>query len=242
MRDEEATATTTAVAALPSSSNSSSSPPSPPSPPSDLLLHPRSRPLAERATSLLRRGYRSAARAAEGGSDAEANLSSYSFATKTNALAVFFSFVIWVSFLLLFVLDEARDASASRRGEWLAVVLAPVGCLVRWRLATLNYSLRGRWRFLPAGTLAANVAGCAVAAALARSPPRSVGAAAVAKALQVGVAGSLSTVSTLSAEVTAQLRRAPADARGYAYLGLTWLSAQVVGVVVYGSAVWSSAR
>ena len=99
---------------------------------------------------------------------------------------------------------------------------------------------------MPAGTLAANVAGCAVtfsvAAALERSPPRSVWAAAVAKALQVGVAGSLSTVSTLSAEVTAQLRRAPADARGYAYLGLTWLCAQVVGVVVYGSAVWSSAR
>ena len=36
-----------------------------------------------------------------------------------------------------------------------------------------------------------------------------------------------------------QLRRGPADARGYVYLGLTWLSAQAIGVLVYGSAVWS---
>jgi len=246
--EEEATTTTTATtsaaAALPSSSNSSSLPPSP----SELLPPPlhdhRRHPLASRATSLLRRGYRSAARAAEGGSEAEANLSSYSFATRTNALAVFLALVLWISFLLLFILDESKGTSASRRGEWLAVVLAPVGCLIRWRLATLNYSLKGKWRFLPAGTLAANVGGClvtfAVAAVLERKPPTgSVWAAAVAKALQVGVAGSLSTVSTLSAEVTAQLRRAPADARGYAYLGITWACAQAVGVVVYGSAVWS---
>lgn len=204
------------------------------------------RPLAARAASMLRGGYRAAARAAEGGADAERNVAAYSFATKTNALAVLAAAALWVSFLLLFVLDEAENPSASRRGEWLAVVLAPVGCLLRWRLATLNYKLPGKWKFLPAGTLAANVGGCVVtftvAAVLARRPPSSVWGAAVAKALQVGVAGSLSTVSTLSAEVTAQLRRAPADARGYAYLGITWVCAQVVGVVVYGSAVWSAPR
>ena len=233
----------TGAAALPSSSSNVSSSSSPHSPPSPTLQR---RPLASRATSLLRRGYRSAARAAEGGSDAELNLSAYSFATRTNALAAFFSLTLWLTFLLLFVLDEDKGTTASRRGDWLAVVLAPLGCLVRWRLATLNYSLKGKWRFLPAGTLAANVAGCvvtfAVAAVLERRPASSVWGAAVARALQVGVAGSLSTVSTLSAEVTAQLRRAPADARGYAYLGITWLCAQVVGVVVYGSAVWSAPR
>ena len=239
VREEAAAA---ARAAPPSSSTSSSSSSSLPSPPAAAAALQR-RPLAARATSLLRRGYRSAARAAEGGSDAEANLSSYSFATRTNAAAVLLSLALWVTFLLLFVLDEAEGTTASRRGEWLAVVLAPLGCLLRWRLATLNYSLAGRWRFLPAGTLAANLGGCAltfaVAAVLERRPPSSVWGAAVAKALQVGVAGSLSTVSTLSAEVTAQLRRAPADARGYVYLGLTWLSAQAIGVLVYGSAVWS---
>ena len=239
VREEAAAA---ARAAPPSSSTSSSSSSSLPSPPAAAAALQR-RPLAARATSLLRRGYRSAARAAEGGSDAEANLSSYSFATRTNAAAVLLSLALWVTFLLLFVLDEAEGTTASRRGEWLAVVLAPLGCLLRWRLATLNYSLAGRWRFLPAGTLAANLGGCAltfaVAAMLERRPPSSVWGAAVAKALQVGVAGSLSTVSTLSAEVTAQLRRAPADARGYVYLGLTWLSAQAIGVLVYGSAVWS---
>jgi fluoride ion exporter CrcB/FEX len=62
----------------------------------------------------------------------------------------------------------------------------------------------------------------------------------VATALQVGVAGALSTVSTLAAEATAMLRQAPADASGYAYLAVTWGAAVAVGVVVYGvGGVWA---
>ena len=139
----------------------------------------------------------------------------------------------------------ALDGHPVRRGVWAAVLVSPVGALVRWGLSPLNYSLPGRARFLPTGTLAANMAGCAltyaVAAALAVSPPAPGSAASiVAAALQLGVAGALSTVSTLAAELTAMLRTAPAHVGGYAYGAVSWAGAQVLGVAIYGAAVWAT--
>ena len=165
----------------------------------------------------------------------------HSFATKTTAAVAAAGAAVFVAAVTL----TALDGHPVRRGVWAAVLAAPVGALARWRLSPLNYTLPGRARFLPLGTLAANVGGCVltcgVAAWTARAPPPPGGAAAVvATALQVGVAGALSTVSTLAAEATAMLRQAPADASGYAYLAVTWGAAVAVGVVVYGvGGVWA---
>ena len=49
-----------------------------------------------------------------------------------------------------------------RRAQWLAVLLGPPGCFLRWYLSRFNYKLHGRWRWLPCGTLAANMAACLV--------------------------------------------------------------------------------
>ena len=49
-----------------------------------------------------------------------------------------------------------------RRGQWLAVLLGPFGCTIRWLLSKTNYKLRGRWNWLPIGTFAANMLGCLV--------------------------------------------------------------------------------
>ena len=122
------------------------------------------------------------------------------------------------------------------------MLLGPVGCLLRWRLSPLNYSLPGRARFLPAGTLAANCLGCAAsfmcASLLDRVGPGPWGGVAL-RAVQVGFAGALSTVSTLTAEAASQLRRVPADTTGFLYLAITWLASLAIGVVAYGPAVWT---
>ena len=159
----------------------------------------------------------------------------HSFATKTNAVVTAAGLAVFAASIAL----TAIDGHPVRRGVWTAVLAAPLGALTRWRLSPLNYRLPGAWRFLPAGTLAANVGGClltcAVAAWTARVPPGPGSPSAIlAAALQIGVAGSLSTVSTLAAEATAMLRQAPADASGYAYLAITWAAAVGVGVLVYG--------
>lgn len=40
------------------------------------------------------------------------------------------------------------------------MLLGPLGCTARWLLSQYNYRLPGGWRWLPAGTLAANLLGC----------------------------------------------------------------------------------
>ena len=49
-----------------------------------------------------------------------------------------------------------------RRGQWLAILLGPFGCTVRWLLSKTNYKLKGSWNWLPIGTFAANMLGCLV--------------------------------------------------------------------------------
>lgn len=49
-----------------------------------------------------------------------------------------------------------------RRGQWLAVLFGPFGCTLRWMLSKTNYKLPGSWKWLPIGTLAANMLGCLV--------------------------------------------------------------------------------
>lgn len=174
--------------------------------------------------------------AVAGGRDAP-----HSFATKTTAAVTAAGVACFATGVAL----VSVDAHPVRRGVWAAVLAAPAGALTRWSLSPLNYRLPGRWRFLPAGTLAANICGCALTSAVAawtarRPPPPGSGAAVAATALQVGVAGALSTVSTLAAEATAMLRQAPADTGGYAYMALTWACAVGVGVAVYGvGGVWA---
>lgn len=54
----------------------------------------------------------------------------------------------------------ACTCGAHRRAQWLALLLGPSGCVLRWLLSQYNYRLPGAARWLPAGTLAANMLGC----------------------------------------------------------------------------------
>lgn len=126
-----------------------------------------------------------------------------------------------------------RNPSGSRSSLYLSVLLSPVGALGRWQLAVrLN-----RPSAIPHGTLTANSVAAALdgalAAALARADPGRAAAAALNAGVS-GLGGSLSTASTWAAELVG-LPRGAAYAYGFGSLAV----AQVIGIVVYGGAVWS---
>lgn len=129
-------------------------------------------------------------------------------------------------------------------GIWLSVLFGPAGCLLRWRLAVYNAPgaiPRRKLKWLPIGTLAANLLACALnfgmQAAQLHGRPAGASAAAVA-ALVVGVGGSLSTVSTWAVEVQRLLLQWPRRAWGYSYTMLSSIAAVLLGLFIYGTAAW----
>lgn len=131
------------------------------------------------------------------------------------------------------VLDRESDL---RRSFWASSMFAPVGAILRWRLSALN---RIRPTF-PFGTFLANMAAMlldvAIGSALLANPSSS-DARLFLSALITGLGGSLSTVSTWLAEAV-RLRRL----HKYQYIVGTISSAQVLGLLVFGSTYWSVVR
>jgi fluoride ion exporter CrcB/FEX len=128
------------------------------------------------------------------------------------------------------------------RAVCLAALCGPFGVVARWYLSRANGALR-RAPWLPLGTLGANVAACVFDAALGAGAARTrlgQGAywgALLNSALQAGIGGGLSTVSTVAAE-TALLLSAPPGARwrGYAYLLITWTASAAPAAAIFGGA------
>ena len=87
-----------------------------------------------------------------------------SFVSRTHIAVGVLGVALWLGMAAALAWDGA--GSEARRARWGAVLAAPPGCVLRWRLAPLNYRLRGRLRALPAGTLAANALGCLCTALL----------------------------------------------------------------------------
>ncbi|KAK9831415.1 hypothetical protein WJX81_002965 [Elliptochloris bilobata] len=146
---------------------------------------------------------------------------------------------LWV---VLAVVDDHPD-QAARRAQWFAMLLGPFGCMLRWLLSRLNYRLPGSWRWLPAGTLAANMLGCLtdfiVGVIAVRVGVLGYWPLVVMYAVRTGFAGALSTVSTYVAETHAQLKLVPESLHGYEYSFGSLLAGLLLGVVVYGPAVWA---
>lgn len=134
------------------------------------------------------------------------------------------------------------ETATVERGGWLAVLFAPVGCILRWRLADLNNKCPGSLSWLPAGTLCANGLACTVDYVLEVIIMRVVLASAekaVVLGVIAGVSGSLSTVSTLMIEVQKLLLLWPRKPWGYIYLFGSSVAAVLLGLLIYGTAVWT---
>ena len=112
-----------------------------------------------------------------------------------------FSFACIAASLICF------PAAAGRRSQWLAVLFAPFGAILRWQLSKLNGRLPKPLTFFPAGTFTANMLACAfdfaVQSAIVARHPLSYWPSLVTTALKAGFMGSLSTVSTFATEVCA---------------------------------------
>ncbi|EPS62758.1 hypothetical protein M569_12033, partial [Genlisea aurea] len=132
---------------------------------------------------------------------------------KLNRL-VTFSLTLLILLVLLWGAFAALTGMRLTKGNdgelYVGCLAGPFGVVLRWYLARLNglgLGRRGRLKWVPFGTLAANVLAASAMAALAAAIEREAAGmrtfGTVAGGLQLGLMGCLSTVSTLMAEVYA---------------------------------------
>lgn len=142
---------------------------------------------------------------------------------------------------------SAREATEFKKANNIAQLLfacivGPFGVWTRWYLARLNgrgIGERGLLKWVPFGTLAANVLAACLMAALAilKKAVKTEACNTVATGLQIGFLGCLSTVSTFIAEFDA-MRRSRYPWRGYAYAFSTILISFALGTLIYSLPVW----
>ncbi|KAG2309449.1 hypothetical protein Bca52824_029197 [Brassica carinata] len=135
------------------------------------------------------------------------------------------------------------DKGTSEAQLWLGCLVAAPGVWLRWFLARLNGRGVGKdgqyLRWVPFGTVVANVAAASAMAALA-TLKKSVDTRTcntVASSIQFGLLGCLSTVSTFMAEFNA-MRESDYPWRAYAYASFTIVVSFAIGTVIYSVPVW----
>lgn len=84
----------------------------------------------------------------------------YSFLVQTD-LAVLLMVSLLTALWVVLAIVDSHAQHANRRRQWFALLFAPFGALLRWKLALLNGKLSmSPW--FPAGTLAANLLACCI--------------------------------------------------------------------------------
>nr|GLL44099.1 fluoride export protein 2-like isoform X3 [Ipomoea trifida] len=142
----------------------------------------------------------------------------------------------------------ALEAHEFKRGNskaqlWLACLVGPFGVWIRWFLARLNgrgLGKSGLLKWVPFGTLIANVSAACVMAALAtlKKAVKTKDCDTVVAGIQFGLLGCLSTVSTFVAEFHA-MRESKYPWRAYAYALATILTSFIFGTLLYPVPVWT---
>ncbi|KAL8485551.1 hypothetical protein ACS0TY_027736 [Phlomoides rotata] len=148
--------------------------------------------------------------------------------------------LLWSIFGSLVTKDFETDSSEAQL--FLACMVGPFGVWIRWYLARFNgrgIGKNGALKWLPFGTLAANVLAACVMAALAtlKKVVKTRNCNTVASGMQLGLLGCLSTVSTFVAEFHA-MRESKHPWRAYAYATVTFTISFVLGTFIYSIPVW----
>ncbi|KAF8097826.1 hypothetical protein N665_0280s0028 [Sinapis alba] len=158
------------------------------------------------------------------------------------------SMILMLTFLMAFLIVSATelvkefDKGTSKAQLWLGCLVAAPGVWIRWFLARLNGRGLGKdgqyLRWVPFGTLIANVAAASVMAALAtlKKSVDTTTCNTVASGIQFGLLGCLSTVSTLMAEFNA-MRESDYPWRAYAYVSFTIAVSFAMGTIIYSAPV-----
>ena len=82
--------------------------------------------------------------------------------SRTHTLAFAVLLLLWVIVIAGYTADAdwiwpTSSKAIFPRNLWLALLLAPVGAIARWKLSALNGTLRGRWSWFFLGTFTANM-------------------------------------------------------------------------------------
>ncbi|XP_057973704.1 fluoride export protein 1 [Malania oleifera] len=140
---------------------------------------------------------------------------------------------------------EVKEFNSGGHGAqlWLACFVGPIGVWIRWFLARLNGRGLGRaglLKWIPFGTLIANVSAACVMAALAilKKVVTTQTCDTIATGIQFGLLGCLSTVSTFIAEFDA-MRQSKHPWRAYAYAMITIVTSFGLGTLIYSVPVWT---
>ena len=162
-----------------------------------------------------------------------------------------FAMVVLVLLLGLVLINDQTATSVTNRTMVYGMLFAPSGALLRWKLSGWNGNaicLPAEWRWLPAGTYVANVFGSAVSiAAVAIEYRFNTGytnldvtnfwLVGTIRAIKVGFAGSLTTVSTFVAEVSSFMHGQTDHA--YPYILVTLCSSSCIGSMLYALIVFA---
>ncbi|KMT04711.1 hypothetical protein BVRB_7g168930 [Beta vulgaris subsp. vulgaris] len=164
---------------------------------------------------------------------------------KSHLLVLSLLMLVWGGLLTTSVILETKEFKDGGSGAqlWLGCLVGPVGVWMRWWLALLNgrgLGKAGRWKWIPFGTLAANVSAACLMAALAtvKKAVNTKDCNTVASGLQFGLMGCLSTVSTFMAEYNA-MRESSHPFRAYAYALITIGISFGFGTLIYSVPVWT---
>lgn len=163
---------------------------------------------------------------------------------KRHLIVILFLLLILASLWSMSIGLEVNEfSSGSPKAQlWLACIVGPFGVWIRWFLARLNghgLGKSGLLKWVPFGTLIANVSAACVMAALAtlKKAVNTQTCDTVASGIQFGLLGCLSTVSTFVAEFHA-MRGSKYPWRAYVYALCTMLMSFVLGTLVYSVPVW----
>ncbi|KAJ4825373.1 hypothetical protein Tsubulata_017296 [Turnera subulata] len=141
------------------------------------------------------------------------------------------------------LLKEEFNKNRNAAELWLGCIVAAPGVWIRWFLARLNGRGIGKAGFLkwvPFGTLIANVSAACIMAALAtlKEAVNTQTCETISTGIQLGFLGCLSTVSTFIAEYNA-MEESQKNWRAYAYALMTIVISFGLGILIFAVPVWT---
>jgi fluoride ion exporter CrcB/FEX len=168
---------------------------------------------------------------------------------KSRWLSISVSAAILTSFVAfnvagLVLLTGQNSYTITNRNMTYALLFAPAGALLRWRLSIYNGTLSYRgWRWFPLGTFAANLIGSIISIGciaieynLNSDQNYSFWGIGTIRAIKVGFAGCLTTVSTFVAESSGFMKNTD---HAYPYMLTTIACCCSVGCFIYGIILWA---
>jgi len=150
--------------------------------------------------------------------------------------------IIVGAIIALFVAGDLYWKIPYYRELWIGALLSPFGAIARWKLAVLNGKLGIRGElWIPTGTFLANFIGCIISAICAawafveaKNESAQQWGIPILKAIALGIAGCLSTVSTFAKEcVELGEKNPPFDKKQCLYSFGTTFSCCLIGLVCY---------